>query len=97
SIRLAAHARGDRVELAVSDDGAGISAEFLPHVFERFRQAGSRTTRTHGGLGLGLSIVRQLGELHGGNVSASSEGLNRGCTFSISLPMSMQQAAASPA
>jgi signal transduction histidine kinase/ActR/RegA family two-component response regulator len=86
-IRLSARAHGEYVELQVSDNGAGISPEFLPHVFERFRQADSGITRAHGGLGLGLSIVRQLVELHGGKVSVSSAGLNRGCTFSICLPI----------
>jgi signal transduction histidine kinase/CheY-like chemotaxis protein len=86
-VQLSAHADADRVELRVSDNGAGISAEFLPHVFDRFRQADSSITRAHGGLGLGLSIVRQLVELHGGNVSVSSDGPNLGSVFSISLPV----------
>ncbi len=75
------------VELTVSDSGQGISAEFLPHVFDRFRQADSTLTRSVGGLGLGLEIVRQLVELHGGTVQASSEGKNRGATFTVSLPI----------
>ncbi len=79
--------RGDHVELAVKDTGAGISREFLPHVFERFRQADSSTTRVHGGLGLGLAIVRHLVEAHGGTVSAASEGLGQGSTFRVELPM----------
>jgi signal transduction histidine kinase/FixJ family two-component response regulator len=87
-IRLSALPRGDRVDLQVSDNGTGIPADFLPHVFERFRQADSGISRAHGGLGLGLSIVRQLVELHGGSVSVSSDGPNRGSTFSISLPVS---------
>jgi PAS domain S-box-containing protein len=76
-----------RVELAVSDTGAGISPEFLPHVFERFRQADQRTTRQHGGLGLGLAIVRHLVELHGGNVRADSAGEGTGATFTVTLPV----------
>jgi PAS domain S-box-containing protein len=76
-----------RLEIAVSDTGAGIAPEFLPHVFERFRQADQRTTRRHGGLGLGLSIVRHLVELHGGTVRADSPGEGAGATFTVSLPV----------
>ena len=75
------------VEIDVHDSGMGISAEFLPHLFERFRQADSSTTRKHGGLGLGLSIVKQLVELHGGSVSAASEGNGQGATFRVNLPL----------
>ena len=74
------------VVLSVSDTGVGIAPEFLPHVFERFRQADSTTTRTHGGLGLGLAIVRHLAELHGGTARVESRGENMGTTFSVSLP-----------
>ncbi|HEU5133289.1 MAG TPA: ATP-binding protein, partial [Pyrinomonadaceae bacterium] len=74
------------VEIVVSDSGVGISKEFLPYVFDRFRQADASTTRIHGGLGLGLSIVRQLVDLHGGNVSVESEGEGKGATFTIMLP-----------
>jgi PAS domain S-box-containing protein len=74
------------VEIVVTDSGVGISKEFLPHVFDRFRQADASTTRIHGGLGLGLSIVHQLVDLHGGNVSVHSEGEGKGATFTISLP-----------
>ncbi|HEX8557548.1 MAG TPA: ATP-binding protein [Pyrinomonadaceae bacterium] len=79
--RLPAH-----VIVEVGDTGHGIAAEFLPHVFDRFRQADGSTTRRHGGLGLGLSIVRHLVEAHGGSVHASSEGVGRGATFTIELP-----------
>jgi len=72
--------------ITVSDSGQGISPEFLPHVFERFRQAETFSTRVHGGLGLGLAIVRHLVELHGGTVRASSAGLGCGATFSVTLP-----------
>jgi PAS domain S-box-containing protein len=74
------------LELSVSDTGCGIEAEFLPHVFDRFRQADSSPTRQQGGLGLGLSIVKHLVELHGGSVSASSEGHDKGSTFIVRLP-----------
>jgi PAS domain S-box-containing protein len=76
------------VRIVVSDDGRGIEPAFLPHIFERFRQADSRFSREHGGLGLGLAIVRDLIELHGGTVSASSAGLGKGATFEIQLPLS---------
>jgi PAS domain S-box-containing protein len=89
--------RGGRVELAlycdathavlrVSDSGAGIAPEFMPHLFERFRQADGSIVRKHGGLGLGLSIVRHVVEMHGGTIEASSEGVDRGATFTIRLP-----------
>ncbi|HEX8723254.1 MAG TPA: PAS domain S-box protein [Pyrinomonadaceae bacterium] len=74
------------IEIAVADTGAGIPVEFLPHVFERFRQADQATTRQHGGLGLGLAIVRHLVELHGGTVEADSAGEGRGATFVVKLP-----------
>ena len=74
------------VEIVVSDSGVGISKEFLPYVFDRFRQADASTTRIHGGLGLGFSIVRQLVDLHGGSVSADSEGEDKGAIFTITLP-----------
>jgi PAS domain S-box-containing protein len=75
------------IEIAVSDTGPGIASEFLPYVFDRFRQADGRTTRQHGGLGLGLSIVRHLVELHGGTVRAESEGEGQGATFTVLLPV----------
>ncbi|MDQ1522745.1 MAG: hypothetical protein QOE47_669 [Pyrinomonadaceae bacterium] len=78
---------GAQAEIVVTDDGAGINPEFLPHVFEHFRQADSTSTRKHGGLGLGLAIVRRLVELHGGTVAAESEGEGRGATFRIRLPL----------
>jgi signal transduction histidine kinase/CheY-like chemotaxis protein len=77
------------VEIAVSDTGQGIESAFLPHVFERFRQADSTTTRTHGGLGLGLSIVRQIVELHGGRVRVDSPGEGQGATFTVELPTTL--------
>ena len=75
-----------QVEITVTDSGQGISAEFLPFVFERFRQADMKTTRAHGGLGLGLAIVRQLVELHGGTVDVRSPGEAQGSTFIVRLP-----------
>jgi signal transduction histidine kinase/CheY-like chemotaxis protein len=78
---------GQEVEIAVSDTGQGIGREFLPYVFDRFRQADMGTTREHGGLGLGLAIVRHLVELHGGAVRAESEGEGRGATFTVRLPL----------
>jgi len=75
-----------RVELVVSDTGIGIAPAFLPHVFERFRQGNARATRTHGGLGLGLAIVRHLTEMHGGSVAAVSAGEGKGATFIVRLP-----------
>jgi PAS domain S-box-containing protein len=74
------------IEISVADNGRGISADFLPHIFERFRQADVSTTRAHGGLGLGLAIVRHLIEIHGGTVHAQSPGLGKGTTFTIRLP-----------
>jgi two-component system, sensor histidine kinase len=78
---------GGQVEINVTDNGAGIAPDFLPHVFERFRQGDSTTTRQHGGLGLGLAIVRHLVELHGGTVTAESAGLDHGATFRLRLPV----------
>jgi PAS domain S-box-containing protein len=75
-----------QIEIAVSDDGQGISPDFLPHVFDRFRQQDSTTARQHGGLGLGLAIVRHLVELHGGSVRVESAGEGRGATFTLTLP-----------
>jgi signal transduction histidine kinase/CHASE1-domain containing sensor protein/CheY-like chemotaxis protein len=75
------------VEIAVSDTGQGISREFMPYVFDRFRQADSTTTRHHGGLGLGLAIARHLVEIHGGTIKAESDGEGRGAAFTIILPI----------
>jgi CheY-like chemotaxis protein len=84
------------LHVSVIDDGEGVSPEFLPHVFDRFRQADSSTTRPHGGLGLGLSIVKQLVELHGGTVRANSPGVGKGATFTVTLPLTAVHADPEP-
>jgi PAS domain S-box-containing protein len=76
-----------QAQIQVSDTGKGITPEFLPYIFDRFRQADSKTTRQFGGLGLGLAIVRQLVELHGGTVHVKSEGEGHGATFTVNLPL----------
>jgi signal transduction histidine kinase len=78
---------GTDARIVVADNGQGIEPAFLPHVFDRFSQADSSVTRAHGGLGLGMSIVRHLVELHGGTVQAESEGENRGATLTVTLPI----------
>jgi PAS domain S-box-containing protein len=84
--------RSERVnshlEIVVTDTGQGIPADFLPHVFDRFRQADQKTSRQHGGMGLGLAIVRHLVEMHGGTVRAASDGAGQGATFTVMLPIS---------
>ena len=86
-IQLTLRRVGSYVAVSVEDDGQGINPQFLPYVFERFRQADSTYTRRIGGLGLGLAIVRHLVELHGGTVTAHSEGKDRGARFTITLPI----------
>jgi signal transduction histidine kinase/PAS domain-containing protein len=86
TVEVSARVADGRLQVHVHDTGIGISAAFLPFVFERFRQADGSTSRQYGGLGLGLSIVRSLVELHGGRVVAHSEGEGRGATFSVWLP-----------
>lgn len=80
----------DEIVLTVADDGQGIDSSFLPYIFEIFRQADSGTNRAQSGMGIGLAVVQQLVELHGGSVSAYSEGIGKGATFTIRLPRSMQ-------
>jgi PAS domain S-box-containing protein len=86
-IRVRLRRRESHVELTVSDNGPGIPAGFLPFIFDRFRQADGSSTRSHGGLGLGLAIVRHLVELHGGTVEAKSDGTGKGATFIVRLPV----------
>jgi signal transduction histidine kinase len=86
-VKIRAARKATHLELTVSDSGIGIEKEFLPFIFDKFRQADASTTRLHGGLGLGLSIVRHLAELHGGNVSAASEGEGKGAVFTLNLPL----------
>jgi PAS domain S-box-containing protein len=86
-IRIALTRLPGEAQISVSDTGKGIPEHLLPHIFEPFRQADSSTTRSHGGLGLGLAIVRQLVELHGGTITAESAGEERGATFVVTLPL----------
>jgi len=86
AMRVSLDVTESRVELVVSDTGVGIAPGFLPHVFERFRQGDASATRAHGGLGLGLAIVRHLTEMHGGSVAAVSAGTGKGATFIVRLP-----------
>jgi CheY-like chemotaxis protein len=81
---------GSLARVVVSDTGKGISSRFLPYVFDRFKQADEGTTRVYGGLGLGLSLVRHIVELHGGSVRAQSDGEGRGATFTIELPVGVE-------
>ena len=87
SVRVCLERIDTHIKLSISDTGKGIAAEFLPHVFDRFRQADSTTTRNYGGLGLGLAIVRHLVELHGGTVHVESPGEGMGATFSTTFPL----------
>ena len=88
-VRLAT--AGQSIELAVRDTGQGISRDFLPYLFDRFRQADSSASRRHGGLGLGLALVRQIVELHGGSVAAESGGIGCGSTFLVRLPIAAER------
>ncbi|MBD3883676.1 response regulator [Phormidium tenue FACHB-886] len=87
---------GNHAQITISDNGQGISAEFLPYIFDRFRQGGYTTTRKHGGLGLGLAIVRHLVEMHDGMVYATSAGEGLGATFTVQLPIREPQLLAQP-
>ncbi|WLI90882.1 PAS domain S-box protein [Massilia sp. R2A-15] len=96
-VRLGLRPAGGNVEISVADSGAGIAPEFITHVFERFRQGDSSTTRQHGGLGLGLSIVKHLIEQHGGTVRVESGGAECGATFTVELPAASAQVLAARA
>jgi CheY-like chemotaxis protein len=85
-VRVNCRAEGPSARVEVSDEGAGIAPDFLPHVFERFRQADMGTTRAHGGLGIGLALVKSFVEAHGGRVTAASAGEGRGSRFTVTLP-----------
>ena len=86
TVDVSVHAAPGAILLGVSDTGQGISADFLPHIFEPFRQGDASTTRRHGGLGLGLALVRRIVDMHGGRVTAHSTGPGRGATFTVYLP-----------
>jgi signal transduction histidine kinase len=91
-IEVAIEGVDDRVRITVRDTGKGITADFLPHVFDRFRQADGSSTWSYGGLGLGLALVRHLVELHAGSVHATSPGEGRGATFVVALPARAEEA-----
>jgi signal transduction histidine kinase len=90
-VRLAAEREGNEIVICVSDTGIGIDPDFLPYVFDRFRQADTSTTRAYSGVGLGLAIARHLVELHGGTIGVASEGEDKGTTFTIRLPAPVAQ------
>ena len=93
---MTAREAAGRLEVVVKDSGMGLDRAFLPHVFDRFRQAECTTKRSHGGLGLGLAIVRHLVELHGGHVTAESGGEAQGATFRVNLPIGSAAPADAP-
>ena len=98
SVRLAVSRQGGQVEITVADNGVGIPPDLLPRIFERFSQGDSSSTRAHGGLGIGLAIVRHIVELHGGTVAAASGGDVKGSQFTVRLPLrAAERSAASPA
>ena len=94
TITVGLESSGGSLQVTVKDTGTGIDREFLPYVFDRFRQADSAISRPYGGLGIGLTIVRAVVELHHGTVSAQSDGENRGSTFTITLPQTIAEAPA---
>jgi CheY-like chemotaxis protein len=94
-VEVGARRTSSHVQFTVTDSGEGIDPDFLPHVFEAFRQAENPNTRIHGGLGLGLSIVRYIAEAHGGTVAAESAGRGKGATFTVTLPVAAMAPAVS--
>ena len=90
SVKIAVVSTATDVEITFKDSGIGIRSDFIPHVFDRFSQADASHTREHGGLGIGLSLVKHLTELHGGKVNVSSEGEGRGATFTVTLPKNFE-------
>jgi hypothetical protein len=95
-VDVTAGRHGDSFRLVVKDRGEGIEPDFLPRIFERFSQQDATTTRSHGGLGLGMAIVKQLSEVHGGHIQAESRGKGHGATFTLDIPLSPCDAAPSP-
>jgi CheY-like chemotaxis protein len=95
-VELRMRQAGPRVRLIVSDTGCGIAPDFLPAVFDRFSQGDMSRTRRHGGLGLGLALAKQLVEMHGGTIEAASEGVGKGATFTVTLPLGAPQVASDP-
>jgi CheY-like chemotaxis protein len=92
-VALRVERAGERVRIIVSDTGRGIEPDFLPAIFERFSQNDMSRSRRHGGLGLGLALVKQLVEMHGGTIEAASEGVDKGATFTVTLPLNAPLAA----
>ncbi|HSQ03301.1 MAG TPA: ATP-binding protein, partial [Burkholderiales bacterium] len=89
-VKITVREHDGHAQVAVADTGSGIPPDFLPRVFERFSQADTSTTRKHGGLGIGLALVRHLTELHGGRITAESAGPNKGAIFTVELPMTRE-------
>ena len=96
SIEVKARADGDQYEIAVTDSGSGISPEFLPQIFERFSQQESGTGKSFAGLGIGLTIVKHLVDIHHGTISVASEGVGKGATFRVRLPLTEKRPSAIP-
>jgi signal transduction histidine kinase len=96
SVEISLRRTGDLAIVSVHDEGAGIPADALPFIFDRFRQADSRTTRAHGGLGLGLAIVQYVAQAHGGSIAVQSPGPGLGTTFELAVPLPAETAAPAP-